>query len=307
MNFKKLISASYTPFKKSDLSLDLEKVETLYNNLLKNGVKGTMICGTTGEGYSLSAKERKILAAEWSSVISDDFDLMIHVGHNSVVDIKELVESAVSLNSAAVVLSPPLFYKPLDIENLIDFLTVCIEGHPETDFYYYHIPSMTGVEFPMIQFLQQLKEKDVNIKGIKYTHEDLDEYSKCLDYQNTSFDMIFGRDELLLNALPLGAKSALGSTYNFMSPIYLKMIDLFENGKFAEAEKIHLEVNKIIDVMVEFGGGVIAGKAMMNLIGLDCGPTRLPLRTLNVQSIENLKSNLEKTKFYEYKNKQLIT
>ena len=307
MGFNKLISASYTPYKKANLDLDLSKVETLYNNLTDNGVKGTMICGTTGEGYSLSIKERKELAIEWSSVISDDFDLMVHVGHNSVVEIKELVESAVSLSCAAVVLSPPIFFKPADIENLVDFLEECIKGNPETNFYYYHIPSMTGVEFSMLEFLNHLNERAINIRGIKFTHEDLDEYSKCLQSKKTSFDMIFGRDELLLSALSMGAQSALGSTYNFMAPIYAKMIALFEEGKLEEAKVLNKEVNKIIDVMTQFSGGVIGGKSMMGLIGIDCGPVRLPLRNLGPNKIQALERSLRQTKFFDYAHRHFIT
>ena len=307
MKFDKLISASYTPFKESNKKLDLNKIEALYNNLTNNGIQGTMVCGTTGEGYSMSTTERMELASTWASVVSDDFDLMVHVGHNSLVEIKELVESAVGLSSTAIVLSPPIFHKPTDIGNLVDFLSECIGDDPHTDFYYYHIPSMTGVEFSMLDFLETLRIRGINIRGIKFTHDNLEEYGDCLNYNDSRFDMIFGRDEQLFEAMKKGALSALGSTYNFMAPIYLKMIRLFEAGNLTEAETMHWEINKIIDVLIEFGGGMVAGKAFMGLIGLDCGPVRLPLRTLKETDMDSLSSKLRKTAFYDYMNIQPTT
>lgn len=307
MNTTKLISAAFTPMRDNGSTVNLEKIGIYYKTLKANGVKGTMICGTTGEGYSLSIEERIELAKEWNSVIEDGFELMVHVGHNAIPEIKKLVESFVSLNSSAIVLSPPIFFKPADIDNLIDFLSECIGNRASSNFYYYHIPSMTGVEFPMIQFLNRVQERGINLKGIKYTHEDISEYSDCVKNGDHHFDMIFGRDELLFDALKFGAKSALGSTYNFMAPIFLKLIDSFKKGDMARAAHFNKEINEIIDVLIKFGGGVIAGKSMMQFTGLDLGPVRLPLRNLDAKTIRTMEKQLGKTKFFDYSHQPQIT
>ncbi len=307
MNTIKLISAAFTPLKDNGNAINFNKIGIYYKTLKANGVKGTMICGTTGEGYSLSTEERIELAREWNSVIEDDFELMVHVGHNSITEIKKLVESFVSLNSSAIVLSPPIFFKPADIENLIDFLSECIGNTKSNNFYYYHIPSMTGVEFPMTQFLNRITQRGVNLKGIKYTHEDILEYSDNIKNGNQHFDMIFGRDELLFEALKVGAISALGSTYNFMAPIFMKLIESFKKGDMEQAVHIDREINEIIDVLINFGGGVIAGKAMMQFTGLDLGPVRLPLRNLDSKTIRTMEKQLSKTKFFDYSHQPLIT
>ena len=47
-------------------------------------------------------------------------------------------------------------------------------------------------------------------------------------------------------------------------------------------------------------GGLPAGKAMMKLIGVDCGPVRLPLRSLSAAAEGALRADLERLGFFSY-------
>jgi N-acetylneuraminate lyase len=47
-----------------------------------------------------------------------------------------------------------------------------------------------------------------------------------------------------------------------------------------------------VQVLVDFGG-LPAGKAMLKLCGIDCGPVRLPLRTLSRDRIREMEKALE--------------
>jgi N-acetylneuraminate lyase len=55
----------------------------------------------------------------------------------------------------------------------------------------------------------------------------------------------------------------------------------------------------MISVFLRFGG-LPAGKAIMRLIGLDCGPVRLPLRSLSLAQEEGLQAELEKIGFFDF-------
>jgi len=63
--FLGLMAAPFTPLnEKGDLNLDMVPVQA--NHLLKNGVKGVFVAGTTGECQSLTLQERMQLAQAWS-------------------------------------------------------------------------------------------------------------------------------------------------------------------------------------------------------------------------------------------------
>ena len=96
----------------------------------------------------------------------------------------------------------------------------------------------------------------------------------------------------------MGVFSAVGSTYNYMNPIYLSMIEDFKAGNKEAAEKKQRKCNDMIASLFENGGPMIAGKAIMKLTGVDCGPCRLPLTNLSEKSISKLKKVLKAKGFF---------
>jgi N-acetylneuraminate lyase len=57
-----------------------------------------------------------------------------------------------------------------------------------------------------------------------------------------------------------------------------------------------------VDVLVR-EGGLSAGKSIMKLIGLDCGPVRLPLRALSTADETRLREGLAAVGFFEFCSK----
>jgi N-acetylneuraminate lyase len=85
---------------------------------------------------------------------------------------------------------------------------------PSLPFYYYHIPSATNVDLPMVDFLAVADGLIQNLAGIKYTHYDLEDLQLCLHYGGGKYNILFGRDQYLLAAVALGVRGAVGSTYS---------------------------------------------------------------------------------------------
>ena len=132
----------------------------------------------------------------------------------------------------------------------------------------------------MIDFVREVAPRVPNFAGIKYTHEDFMDFLSCLNYEGGRYDMLWGRDENFLSALILGARGAVGSTYNYAAPLYHKMIEAFERNDQADARALQ---QKSIDMITLLGkyGGIATGKAYMRIIGLDCGEFRLPVRNMS--------------------------
>ena len=150
---------------------------------------------------------------------------------------------------------------------------------------------MTGVNVPMIDFLRAASKRIPNLAGLKFTDENLMSYAQCLNFEDGRFNILFGRDEILLAALALGATGAVGSTYNYMAPIYQKVIEAYDAGDLEAARRWQMASIEIIAVMARHGG-LPAGKAMMKMIGLDCGPVRAPLKNLSAGQYAALQQDL---------------
>ena len=192
----------------------------------------------------------------------------------------------------------PLFLKPSAIKPLVDFCAAVASAAPDIPFFYYHIPLIYGAEPSMTDYLEEAKLKIPNFAGIKYTHDNFDEMQKCNAIDNGKWIVLNGFDENLFKALNLGVFSAVGSTYNYMNPIYLSMIEDFKAGNKEAAEKKQRKCNDMIASLFENGGPMIAGKAIMKLTGVDCGPCRLPLTNLSEKSISKLKKVLKAKGFF---------
>ncbi|RYE21663.1 MAG: N-acetylneuraminate lyase, partial [Sphingobacteriales bacterium] len=169
---------------------------------------------------------------------------------------------------------------------------------PSLPFYYYHIPTLTGVAMDMVSFLELAEEAIPNFTGIKYTASTLHEYQACVNYKDGKFDMLFGFDELLLPALSVGAKGAIGSTYTFAAPLYLRIIKLFNDGKAAEAAGMQLHSVNMVRCLVKFPP-IPAQRSIMRRLGLELGSCRLPLQPLSTEQEQQLLQSLDDIGFFE--------
>lgn len=272
-----LIAAPHTPFDAAN-KVNFGAIDQIAELLVEQGVTGAYVCGTTGEGIHCSVEERKAIAEQWVKAADGKLDLIIHTGALSIVDTLDLTRHAEQLDILATSAIGPCFFKPGNVEDLVEYCAQIAAAAPSKGFYYYH-SGMSGVNVDLEQFLIQGNDRIPNLSGAKFNNVDLYEYQRCVRVANGKFDIPFGVDEFLPAGLAVGALSAVGSTYNYAAPLYLKIIEAFNKGDQAQVAALMDKVIAIIRVLVEYGG-VAAGKAAMELHGIDAGNPRLPIRPL---------------------------
>lgn len=289
-----LVAAPHTPMH-PDGSLNPAVVAAQAKLLLESGVRGAFICGTTGESLSLTVGERVAVTEAWChavdgiGAIDGTMPLVVHVGSNSLLEARVLAGHAAQCGVSAIATMAPSFFKS-SLDELIAYCAAVAEAAPHTPLYYYDIPTMTNAPIPTARFLEQAAKSIPTLHGIKFTNNDLMTLQECLALE--SFDIVFGYDELLLAGLALGVKGAVGSTYNFAAPLYQRLLDAFERGDLVTARQAQLQSVRMIRTLQEFGFSR-ASKAMMRLVGVDCGPVRLPLRAMADAEVRELWTKLQ--------------
>ena len=272
-----LVAATFAPMKANgDLNPDLIP---LYFDLLKvNNINGVFVNGTTGEGVSLSMAEKKEITETWAGVGNKCGGMKIinHVGGTCARECVELAVFSRLVGFNAIALSAPYYLRPAKVTDLLSFIAEIACEVPDMPVYYYHIPVLTGVGFPMIELLRLVDGVVPNFAGIKYTHSNLMDFFACMVYDSGRYDILWGTDEALLPAMALGCKGAVGSTYNYLGPVFKTLIEQFESGDIPGARKTQQQANEIIYLLHRYGG-IRVGKAFMKYIGLDCGDFRKPL------------------------------
>jgi N-acetylneuraminate lyase len=298
-----LIAAPLTAMN-ADRGINLDAIEKQADLLHRNGVAGAFVCGTTGEGLSLTLQERLGVVQRWIDTAPEGFKVIVHVGHNSIEACKIMAAHAQKLGAWGFGAMGPCFFQPRGVEQLVGFCAAMAAAAPDLPYYYYHMPDMTGVRFPMLDFLEAARDRIPNLAGVKFTYEVLMDFELCRKLDDGRFDMLFGRDEMLLAGLALGARGAIGSTYNFATPLYLRIIDAFDNGDLDTARLLQRKSMAMIKALNRYpGGSCVWGKAAMKMIGIDCGPCRLPLQGLNDQEYEALQATLAEQGFFEFCSK----
>lgn len=297
-----LIAAPFTPMH-PDRSVNLNAIESYANWLHDNGVVGAFICGTTGEGMSLTIDERQKVAERWMADAPKDLRVIVHVGHATLADCRTLAAHAASIGADSTSCLAPYFFKPNGVAGLVDWCEQVAAASPQLPFYYYHIPSMTGVTLQVNEFLRMASKRIPNLAGVKYTFEDIEDCTRCIQLENGRFDVLFGRDEMLLTSLGFGTRGAVGSTYNFAAPIYQALIAAYDRGDLLKAAELQELAVRMINVLVAGGPFPTATfKWFMSQIGIDCGPSRLPLQDPTPEQIVALQANLEPTGVYDWIN-----
>lgn len=291
-----LIAAAFTPFHE-DGSLNLAMVPALVDKLVDDGVKGIFVCGSNGEGPNMTTEERMQVAQAFVTAAAKRLLIVVHVGHSSITESRALSKHAQEIGADAFSSVAAFYFKPTSVDNLVNCMAAIASAAPDLPFYYYHIPHLTGVGMDMVEFLK-LGERIPNLAGIKYTATTLQEFQACLNFEDGRYDILYGLDELLLPAMAVGAKSAIGSTYTFAAPLYIKTMEAFNSGNLELARKLHSYMVEVIRILVKYPP-IPGQKAIMQMLGWDLGPTRLPLTTLSRESYEQFQKELAAISFFE--------
>lgn len=303
MRLDGLIAATFTPLNQ-DETVNLQAIPQMVEHLVNQGITGIYICGSTGEGHSLSTFDRKEIVEAFNRAVNKRMKVIVNVGHNSISESCDLARHAESLKVDAISAAPPVYYKISSESQLIRTFERITAAAPQVPFYYYHIPALTGFNFDMEKFLKEGAEKLPSLCGIKFTSSEIYEYQNCVNLSREKYQILYGKDEMLLSGLTAGAESVIGSTYNFIAPLYHAVIREFKTGNIEKAAEYQLEAVKIVKAFLKFDS-LPAQKAMMKMIGLDCGPVALPLVSLSEQEEQQLREELEKTAFFKWANAEV--
>jgi len=296
--FQGLIAAVFTPMFE-DGSLRLNMVAPMVEFLIEEKITGLYVCGSTGEGASLTSQERRATAEAYVAAARGRLPVIVQVGHQSLSEAQSLAAHAQQIRADAIAAFPPNYFKIKSVGVLVDSLAIISAGAPGLPIYYYHIPALTGVNIDMVEFLRKGREKLANLAGIKYSNTSIHEFQACLNFDENRYDLLFGLDEMLASALLVGARGAVGATYNFAAPLYHRLFAAFQRHDLAEVQRLQRLSVELIRVLNEFGG-MAAFKTVMKFLGWDCGPPRLPLTALTPEQEQALQQEFAALGFFKW-------
>mmetsp|Transcript_12009 Transcript_12009/g.15567 ORF Transcript_12009/g.15567 Transcript_12009/m.15567 type:complete len:335 (+) Transcript_12009:92-1096(+) len=238
--FKGLMAASFTPLSDDSMSVDVSQVDNYAKDLVSQGVTGVFINGTSGQSTSLSVKERKDVLDAWmktEEVSNGSLKIIVHIGCDSMVDVMELSDHAVTYAQKiqGISVMSPSYFKPSGEIDVSELLVRVAQRSPKVPIYYYHIPFMNGVNVSVAETLKRARKLAPNVVGVKFTSTDLADLQRCA---RNGFNTLVGADDMLSYALAAGADGAIGITYNFTGKLHSSIIRAFNEKEYQEANEM---------------------------------------------------------------------
>ncbi|KAK3578996.1 hypothetical protein CHS0354_034792 [Potamilus streckersoni] len=304
-----LVAATFTPFDE-DGNIAFSKFEDYCEHLVRNDVNQVYVNGTTGEGMSLTLEERKQVVEKWIEIGKNRLKkIVVQVGALNLHDSLEMVHHAVGAGADAIATVPSLFFRPTSIDSLVEYCKKIAAAAPELPFYYYHLPSVTGVELNMEDFMRAAVHEIPSLVGIKFSSKDLVDMIGILNIPaphraDGKLNVVFGCDEQLMAAMTLGADGSVGSTCNFMAAVYHRMFGFTSNFNLVEARKEQYRSQQLCRIMYRYGSlwgnNVAALKYLMAMAGPNMGPPRPPMRKATLAEFNQFKSEISDLGFFDW-------
>ena len=278
-------AALYTPFRK-DGTLNEEMVEKTIEYGIANGLRGFYLTGSTGEGFLLSADERRRVYVRAAKAAKGRAKLIAHVGCLATDDAVSLARAAAKAGMDWVSSVAPVYFGQ------------CFEAAFD---HYKRISSATDLPFMIYSLGADIvPDRDArffdlkNVKGMKYTNYKYWTVQALRDKLPKEAVFFAGADEQVLSALATGIfAGCIGTSQNVIPAHFAKICALAEANDFAAAAPLQADVVKFVELLAAKPNGSWH-KNIMKYIGLDCGDGRAPNgRPLSRAELKELFSRLD--------------
>lgn len=285
---KGVIPAMLTFFDEQE-EIDETRTRAMTEYLIDAGVNGFYLTGSTGACFTMTAEERNRVVDIVCDQVHGRVPVIVHVGDIGTKKSIELARHAEAAGADAISSVPPFYWK---------FSSDAIFN------YYKDIAASTNL--PMIVYNIQLAgimSKDLlrklaqipNVKGMKYTARTHDELGSLKRELGPDFMIYSGCDEMAFSGLCFGADGIIGSFYNLIPELFLRIYNAAQNGTVAEGIRLQGIADEVIFAALEYDfiGGMCD---MMRWRGLDAGHCRRPFRGLTTEEQTALKAKFRHIK-----------
>ena len=239
-----------TPLKDWD-TLDNQGIEKLINHILKGGVHGLFVLGTTGEAPSLSHQLRKEVIKRTLDQVGTKVPVLVGITDTSFIETINIAEFAAEAGASAVVLAPP-YYFPAGQFELIEYIEH-LEQRLPLPLFLYNMPSHTKMIFEP-ETVKKASELP-GVIGLKdssgnmvYFHQ-LQQLFKDQD----DFKLFVGPEELLGETLVLGGHGGVCGGANLIPELYVSMYETSKAGDLKKMSELHERIMQVSSSIYSVG------------------------------------------------------
>lgn len=265
-------------------TLDVESLENLIEHLIKGGVHGLFVLGTTGEEQSLSYKVREEMIRESCRINNGRLPMLVCITDTSIIESIHLANVAKECGADGVVSAPPYYFATGQPE-LAQFYEELVPQLPLPVFLY-NMPSHVKVSFSPETVARLARMKQV--VGFKDSSANATYFQSVMYHVrkvNPNFAMLCGPEEMTGELVLMGANGGVNGGANMFPELYVAM---YNAAKAKDVDKL-IRIQKAI-MQISCSIYTIGRHGSSYLKGLKCA----------CQQLGVIKSDFVASPFYKF-------
>jgi 4-hydroxy-tetrahydrodipicolinate synthase len=279
--FQGTLTALITPFKNDKdgiNTVDFKALDKIIEAQIKNGVDGIVVCSTTGESPTLTAKEKAAIIIRAVELAKGRIAVIANTGTNETEESYNFSTIAKEHGADGIMMITPYYNKPTQ-EGMFEHFHIVASRLPEIPVMIYNCPSRTGVNLHPATLLRLTKACS-NVMAVKEASGDIEQIQHIIQNAPDYFNVLSGDDSLALPVIALGGKGCVSVISNYAPKQFGDLVRLSLKGKFKEAREIHYKLLELMDLnFIE--SNPIPVKYIMASLGYIKDEIRMPLLPLS--------------------------
>lgn len=210
-------------------NIDFNSMKRHIDFLIKKGVDGIALLGTTGEFFSLSIDEKKFLVNNVLDYINGKIKVIVGVGDTNSSTVFEFMKFLENKEIEALLIINP-YYVVYDEDTIVKYFSeIC--NRTSKKVIIYNFPLFTGFNFTS-NIVRRIASNNSNLVGIKETIDDLEHVKTMIELKKEfeNFSVFCAFENQALDALNLGVDGFINATSNFAPEFTVNTFKYFKEG-----------------------------------------------------------------------------
>ncbi len=281
--------AIVTPFHQNG-EVNYDKLGELIDFQVENGTDSIIIVGTTGESSTLTHEEHIECIRYAVQKTAKRIPVIAGTGSNCTETAVYLTKEAQDAGADAALLVTP-YYNKATQKGLIGHFGQ-IAKSTDLPLLLYNIPGRTGCNILPATAAALVKEYD-NIVGIKDATGNIPQTMETLELCQGDVDIYSGEDGLITPLLSIGAKGVISVLSNIAPRETHDIVAKYLAGDVQGSLALQMKYLPLIRALFS-EVNPIPVKQALNFMGMEAGPTRMPLSEMEPEHAEVLRREMQK-------------
>ena len=268
--FEGMATAIITPTNEN--GIDFEAFGKLLDWQVEEGIDAVVVCGTTGEGSTLTDEEHRVAIEFAVKQINGRIPVIAGTGSNDTSYAVELTKHACAVGVDGVLVVTP-YYNKATQKGLIKMFTMIADAST-VPVILYNVPSRTGVNIKPSTVLELSKHPMIN--AIKEASGDISQIAEVAHLCGDNMVIYSGNDDQTIPIMALGGKGCISVLSNLLPKESSEMCRAFKEGDVKKACEMQLKYIPLVSALFS-EVNPIPVKAAMAKMGFCEDYLRLPL------------------------------